>query len=149
MSCNHKKHHHECGCHEHHHDEECCCHQEHHHEHEEECCCHHHHHEGCCCHEHDEGCCCGCGHNHKSNFFIFILIRAAISIVLMIASTLVDDLAKNVILIVAYLIISYDVLISAFKNIIKGRAFDENFLMSIASLTALIVPIFTSNAHID
>lgn len=148
MSCNHKKHHHECGCHEHHHDEECCCHQEHHHEHEGECC-HHHHQEGCCCHEHDEGCGCGCGHNHKSNFFIMILIRAAISIVLMIASTLVDDLAKNVILIVAYLIISYDVLISAFKNIIKGRAFDENFLMSIASLTALIVPIFTSNAHID
>ena len=149
MSCNHKKHHHECGCHEHHHDEECCCHQEHHHKHEEECCCHHHHQEGCCCLEHDEGCGCGCGHNHKSNFFIMILKRAAISIVLMIASTLVDDLAKNIILIVSYLIISYDILISAFKNVIKGRAFDENFLMSIASLTALIVPIFTSNAHID
>ena len=150
MSCNHnhdehKKHHHECGCHEHHHHdehEECECHKHNH----EECGCHHHEH--CCCsHEHHEGC--GCGHDHKNNYFVLILVRAVISVILMIVSTTLKDVAKDIVLIVSYLIISYDILYSAFKNVIKGRAFDENFLMSIASLTALIVPIFTTSAHID
>ena len=38
---------------------------------------------------------------------------------------LLKDVAKDIILIVSYLIISYDILYSAFKNVIKGRAFDD------------------------
>ena len=38
---------------------------------------------------------------------------------------------------VSYLIIAYDILLNAFKNIIKGKVFDENFLMLVAS-TGLI-----------
>lgn len=39
----------------------------------------------------------------------------------------------------AYLIAGYDILWKAFKNILKGKVFNENFLMSIATLGALSI----------
>ncbi len=39
--------------------------------------------------------------------------------------------------IIAFLLIGSDVLVKSFKNILKGEIFDENFLMSIASVGAL------------
>ncbi len=41
--------------------------------------------------------------------------------------------------IIAYLLIGFDVLKKAFNNIVKGRVFDENFLMAIATIGALII----------
>ncbi len=38
---------------------------------------------------------------------------------------------------ISYLITGYDILIKALKNIIKGKVFDENFLMGIATLGAI------------
>lgn len=40
---------------------------------------------------------------------------------------------------VAYLLVGYEVLLHAVKNIMKGRLFDENFLMGIASLGAFVI----------
>ena len=40
---------------------------------------------------------------------------------------------------VAYLIVGYPVLRKAFKNIFRGEIFDENFLMSIATIGAFII----------
>lgn len=142
--------------HEHHH-EECCCHKHHEHKHHEcegnhcECSTHKHHHEECCHghHEHEHSCGCGCSHDHSKNYFMVLIIRALVSIMLIVVSMLFEGYTKNIILSSSYLVIAYDVLYSAFKNILKGKAFDENFLMSIASITALVVPFFTSNAHID
>lgn len=37
----------------------------------------------------------------------------------------------------AYLLVGYEVLLQAFKNILKGRVFDENFLMAVASIGAI------------
>ena len=39
----------------------------------------------------------------------------------------------------AYLIAGYDVLMTALRNICRGRVFDENFLMAVASLGAMLV----------
>lgn len=51
--------------------------------------------------------------------------------------------AKNFIkfclFLIPYFIIAYDVLIKAFKGIINGRVFDENFLMAVATIGALIL----------
>ncbi len=44
-----------------------------------------------------------------------------------------------------YLIIGYDILQKAFKGIINGRAFDENFLMVLATLGAFILAIWTKS----
>ncbi len=40
---------------------------------------------------------------------------------------------------IPYLIIGYDILWHSIKNILKGQVFDENFLMSIATIGALIL----------
>ncbi|MBE5947574.1 MAG: heavy metal translocating P-type ATPase [Lachnospiraceae bacterium] len=42
-------------------------------------------------------------------------------------------------LVAAYLILGHKVLLTAFKNILKGKIFDENFLMSIATLGAFAI----------
>ena len=41
-----------------------------------------------------------------------------------------------------YIYIGYDVLVTAFKNIINGQVFDEKFLMAIASLGALALAVY-------
>lgn len=40
---------------------------------------------------------------------------------------------------IIYLVIGYDVLIKAIKNIFKGQVFDENFLMCLATLGAFLI----------
>ena len=35
----------------------------------------------------------------------------------------------------SYLIIGYDVLLRSLRNIVRGQVFDENFLMSIATMS--------------
>ncbi len=39
----------------------------------------------------------------------------------------------------AYLAVGYPVLLSTAKNLIKGRVFDENFLMTVASIGAIVI----------
>lgn len=43
------------------------------------------------------------------------------------------------ILLVSYIIIGYDVLLKAFRNIKRGKIFDENFLMSVATIGAICI----------
>ena len=45
----------------------------------------------------------------------------------------------------AYLVIGYDILKKAGKGILNGRAFDENFLMAIATLGAFFLAIWTKS----
>ncbi len=46
---------------------------------------------------------------------------------------------SSIIFLGAYIIVGGKVLTKAFKNILKGQMFDENFLMSLATLVALII----------
>ncbi|MDA3733393.1 heavy metal translocating P-type ATPase [Niameybacter massiliensis] len=41
--------------------------------------------------------------------------------------------------IISYVIVGYDIVLKAVKNIIKGKVFDENFLMTIATLAAFVI----------
>ena len=43
------------------------------------------------------------------------------------------------ILLISYIIIGYDVLLKAFRNIKRGKVFDENFLMGVATIGALCI----------
>ena len=150
-----KKHDHEedCCCEkdEHHHDE-CCCHHDHEHEEHDECCCHdhedehHHEHKG---HSHG-GCGCSCCHHEEKSEeeekkeMIINIIRVVISAVLVGVSYVKFDswIPGFILCIVAYLILVYDVLIRAVKNIIHGEVFDENFLMLIATVGAMAIKEF-------
>lgn len=46
---------------------------------------------------------------------------------------------ETIAFIFAYLLAGYEVLLSAVKNIMKGKVFDENFLMGVASLGAFLI----------
>ena len=52
------------------------------------------------------------------------------------------------ILIVSYLVAGYDVLRKAALGIVRGRIFDENFLMAIASLGAMALTEFSEAAAV-
>lgn len=70
------------------------------------------------------------------------LYRIIISGILLLFSILVDINVKyinSIIFIVAYLIIGYDILLKALRNIKRGKIFDENFLMSVATVGALCI----------
>lgn len=50
---------------------------------------------------------------------------------------------SNVILLLSYFVLGKDILLSAAKNIKKGHVFDENFLMSVATLAAIVIGEYT------
>lgn len=51
--------------------------------------------------------------------------------------------------VLGYIIISYDILRKAWRNIRKGQVFDENFLMAIASLGALGLAIYENGDYAE
>lgn len=72
----------------------------------------------------------------------FEVIRMVISAALLAISIYVAKSSETIGLVlglISYIIIGYKVLYTAIRNIIKGEVFDENFLMSIASLGAIII----------
>ena len=46
---------------------------------------------------------------------------------------------NNIILIISYIIVGFDILKEAIENIFKGEIFDENFLMSVATIGAFCI----------
>ena len=91
----------------------------------------------------------GDDHDHGSDEFN--LKKEAIPVMVVVALFLVGSIyneplhntpyafAEYLILIPAYLLSGWNVLTSAGKNILKGKIFDENFLMTIATLGAIAI----------
>lgn len=77
------------------------------------------------------------------------LARLALSFSLIIGALLAGNPRVAMILLIAsYLVSGYDVLFKALSNILRGRVFDENFLMSIASLGAMAIGQFSEGAAV-
>ena len=115
----------------HHHEHECCSHeQEHCHEHD-----HHHHEHECGEHEH---------HHHEGGLKQQI-IRIAVTVVLLVAAVIIEKCCDLptwqllLIYLVPYLIIGFDTLKEAAEGLAHGEAFNEHFLMSIATIGALCI----------
>lgn len=139
-SHDHEHHHH----HHHDHEHECSCGCEHHHEHdhhEHEHHNHEHHHEH---HDHsyDE--------SSKTGIAAIIadekqeLINIGAGIVFFITGLVAqyyfdNSLVYISIFVISYLILGGDVLVTALKNLFRGKVFDENFLMGIATIGAFII----------
>ncbi len=64
------------------------------------------------------------------------LIKIIISSILLISGFTFDS---DIIFIISYIIIGYDIIVSTFKNIRKKKFLDENFLMTIATIGAIII----------
>ena len=150
-----QEHHHEHG---HHHGEECTCgehHHEHGHHHGEECTCGEHHHEHA--HHHGEECTCvehhhehahhhtqeGSGSKIQSGRRDFLENREAVSLVggalLFAAAMLIHHMTEiaylpDVLFVISYVILGAEIVITAARNLFRGKMFDENFLMTIATI---------------
>ena len=149
-----------------HDDEDCCCghdheHEHHHHHHDDDgdCCCGHDHEHHCHHHHGDDGdCCCGHDHDHyyhhddeeeeeeKTSFFAEHkdAIVLAIGAVLFVVAEFVEKFANvqylpEGIFVIAYIILGAEIVLTAVKNLFGGKVFDENFLMSIATIGAFVV----------
>ncbi len=70
-----------------------------------------------------------------------VLIRIIVTAILMIALELlpIEGYLKLGLFMIPYIIIGYDILIKAFKGILKRQVFDENFLMAVATIGAIIL----------
>ena len=64
----------------------------------------------------------------------YTLERAIFSILLLVSAYV---FSLPILAIISYIVAGYDVILKAFKNILKGKVFDENFLMSLATIAAL------------
>ena len=67
------------------------------------------------------------------------LIMIIISIILLIIAFLVNDKLSIIFFLLSYIIVGYKIIYKAFRNIIRGKVFDENFLMTIATLGAFFI----------
>ncbi len=159
-NCGHGHHHN----HEHHHDHEegCNCGHEHHHGHEEGCDCGHGHHRNHGHHqEHEEICSCSHGQHHDHDHHHDVVYEAesyddvwwkskeAVTLlsgaVLFGIAMLLEHFVQNVpylgaiCFVAAYVVLGMEVVVTAVRNMFRGKVFDENFLMTIATIGAFVI----------
>ncbi len=70
------------------------------------------------------------------------LIKIIISLLLVVISLLLKfdtELYSNILYVIAYIIVGYDIVLKAVRNIFKGKVFDENFLMTVATIGAFCI----------
>lgn len=145
---------HEGGSAGHSHDDHCSCghdhHHEHHHDHE-----YHHDHDHC----HDDHCSCGHDHDHHGHSHgcdccedgaeidlrktvagvVVFLIAMVIFHIPGLFKTIDIDMAQLITYLLIYLLTARDIVLNAIKNLFKGKAMDEQFLMTVSSLGAFFV----------
>ena len=73
-----------------------------------------------------------------------LIIRLIAGAILFVAGIITENvlsspLVSDILFVVAYIVLGYDIVWNAIKNIFKGHLFNENFLMSIASIGAFAV----------
>ena len=132
-----EKHHHEdcccsCGCEKSHKEVSCSCSEDHTCK-EEVCSCGHEN----FCSEDSCGCGCGCGEEHEGGTW-----ELALGGVLFLVTELlgvVPEAYELYVLVLAYLLLGWRIVWKSLQNILKGNIFDENFLMTIATVGAFAI----------
>ena len=102
--------------------------EEHKHKHE------HHHHEECdsCEHHHDE-----------EEMTLTNKILTIIGIIIYIVAIVLNNNYSMYLFVLAYIMIGYNILLNAIKHLFSKDMFDENLIMSIATLGALAIGEYT------
>ena len=75
-----------------------------------------------------------CEHEQEEEENKFIIPKIILTVILFICGY-----KFNLLFYVGYLVIGYDILWKAIKNILKGKMFDECFLMSVATVGAICI----------
>lgn len=134
---------HEGGSAGHSHDDHCSCGHDHEHE-------HHHDHNHCSCghdydhHGHSHGCdCCEDGAEIDLRKTVAGVVVFLIAMVIFhipgLFKTIDIDMAQLITYLLIYLLTARDIVLNAIKNLFKGKAMDEQFLMTVSSLGAFFV----------
>lgn len=132
---------HEGGSAGHSHDDHCSCghDHEHHHDHNHCSCDHNHDHHG-----HSHGCdCCEDGAEIDLRKTVAGVVVFLIAMVIFhipgLFKTIDIDMAQLITYLLIYLLTARDIVLNAIKNLFKGKAMDEQFLMTVSSLGAFFV----------
>lgn len=80
-----------------------------------------------------------------------MLFRIILAAVLMIAFGLLpfDGIIRFSLYLIPYIVIGYDILFKAFKGIRNKQVFDENFLMSVATVGAMIIAVTQNGDYVE
>ena len=81
----------------------------------------------------------------QKKMLLRILITSAMLVVLQILP--LTGVVELIAYLAAYLVIGYDILKKAGKGVLNGRAFDENFLMTVATLGAFFLAVWTKSGE--
>lgn len=76
----------------------------------------------------------------QKKMLVRILLAAALLVAISLAP--VTGLLRLTLFLVPYLLVGYDILLKAAKGIRNGRIFDENFLMTVATLGAIAIALY-------
>ncbi len=83
----------------------------------------------------------------QKKMLVRIIVSAAMMLVLNFLP--LEGLLRFLLYFIAYLVIGYDILRKAWKGIRNGRVFDENFLMSLATIGAIIVGLVDTGDYVE
>ena len=86
----------------------------------------------------------------QKNMLVRIIVTAVLFAGLFVFEKIVpitSRILRLAVYMVPYLVISYDILKKAFKGIIKGQVFDENFLMAVASVGAVAIAVYENGSY--
>ena len=80
-----------------------------------------------------------------------MLFRIIVTALLMIVFELlqIDGILRFVLYLITYLVIGYDILLKAFRGIRNRQVFDENFLMAVATVGAMIIAVTQSGDYAE
>ena len=105
-------------------------------------------------------CGCGCHHHHEAHHIHqkglsrhqkVMLLRMGITVPLLVVLHFVPvaGVAKLLLYLVPYLVMGYDVLLEAWEGIRNREVFDENFLMTVATIGALVLGVTSTGDYVE
>ncbi len=77
--------------------------------------------------------------NKKMKGKLYRIICSSILLIIAVILKNANNIVSIILFGVSYLVIGYDILLKAIKNIKRGRIFDENFLMAFATIGAICI----------
>lgn len=93
---------------------------------------------GCNCENSNNSCNCKKENNSEKQIIIRLIISAVIFVFALIIKS-ISETAGLISFIISYIVIGYDIIWHSLKNISKGHIFDENLLMTVASIGAFLI----------
>lgn len=77
--------------------------------------------------------------NKKMKEKLYRIICSSILLIIAVILKNVNNIISIIVFSISYLVIGYDILLKAVKNIKRGKVFDENFLMAFATIGAICI----------